>query len=235
MEQQISRKERERLARRKIMLDAARVVIAEKGYKRATLDEIAQKAEFGKGTIYNYFPGGKNEILFAILDDVYDDLYEISRSTLGSNDRSTFRERLTRYVEAILRYFMQQWDLFVIVMKEANRIAFGDEEAKALYFKGQMDRLVGVIVPVVSDAIARGDVKPYPAESVAHMVLGNIHGYLRYSCFSGIGGTNGEDGREPESRKAAELLCGILLDGLAPAGTAADGLDGNQEEWEEVQ
>ena len=53
------------------VLDAARTVFAEKGYADATLEEIAQRAEFGKGTLYNYFEGGKEEILFAVFDDLY--------------------------------------------------------------------------------------------------------------------------------------------------------------------
>jgi AcrR family transcriptional regulator len=63
----LSRKERERLMRRQAMLEAARAVFAEKGYANATLEEIAQRAEFGKGTLYNYFPGGKDELFLLSL------------------------------------------------------------------------------------------------------------------------------------------------------------------------
>ncbi|GIV59650.1 MAG: hypothetical protein KatS3mg043_0739 [Rhodothermaceae bacterium] len=55
----LPRRERERLMRRRAMLEAARAVFAEKGYLQATVDEIAQRAEFGKGTLYNYFTGGR--------------------------------------------------------------------------------------------------------------------------------------------------------------------------------
>jgi AcrR family transcriptional regulator len=220
MEQPVSRKERERQARRQIMLDAARVVIAEKGFKRATLDEIAQRAEFGKGTIYNYFREGKDEMLFAILDDVYDDLYQISLSTFGSVDSKSFRERLYGYVESFLGYFMIQQDLFVIIMKEANRIAFSDDDSKALYFKRQLDRLLGVIEPAIVSAVSRGEVKPYPSEAVAHMILGNVHGYLRYNCFRQIGDVNGDCAIDVDPRRAAEFLCSMLLDGLAATSPA---------------
>ncbi|MCP4230439.1 MAG: TetR family transcriptional regulator, partial [bacterium] len=49
-EKKLSRRERERLARRNDILAAARKVVAAKGYDRATLDEIAHEAEFAKGT-----------------------------------------------------------------------------------------------------------------------------------------------------------------------------------------
>lgn len=233
MEQPVSRRERERMARRHTMLEAARVVIAEKGLKRATLDEIAQRAEFGKGTLYNYFPNGKDEMLFAILDEVYDDLYTISKEAFEPSEPAPFGLRLRRYVESFLKYFMRQRDLFVIVMKEANRIAFGDEETKADYFKKHLDRLIGVLKPAVEAAVADGELKPYPAGSVAHMILGNVHGFLRYNCFEVVGGDKDEADMDAEAARAAELLCGILLNGMTADDAlirSANGKDAVEEE-----
>ncbi|MBK7257414.1 MAG: helix-turn-helix transcriptional regulator [Ignavibacteriae bacterium] len=63
----LSRKEREKRARQQDILKAARELIATKGFRDTTLDEIAQKAEFGKGTLYNYF-ASKEDIFHAIID-----------------------------------------------------------------------------------------------------------------------------------------------------------------------
>lgn len=49
------RKEREKLMRRETILGAAEGVFFDKGLRAATLDEIADKAEVSKGTIYLYF------------------------------------------------------------------------------------------------------------------------------------------------------------------------------------
>jgi AcrR family transcriptional regulator len=48
-----SRRERERLARRREILEAARKVFAARGYEGSTLDEVAREAEFAKGTLYS--------------------------------------------------------------------------------------------------------------------------------------------------------------------------------------
>lgn len=50
------RKERERNRRREEILNAAERVFAEKGILSSTIDDIACRAELGKGTLYNYFP-----------------------------------------------------------------------------------------------------------------------------------------------------------------------------------
>lgn len=49
------RKERERAARLQSIRQAALEVFAERGYAQATMDEVAEKAELAKGTVYYYF------------------------------------------------------------------------------------------------------------------------------------------------------------------------------------
>ena len=68
-----TRRERERLSRRNAILEAAQKEFAEKGYAQAKLEDIAKRAEFGKGTLYNYFKGGKQGMLFASFDQLFDD------------------------------------------------------------------------------------------------------------------------------------------------------------------
>jgi len=53
MATQVSR--RGRLLRRREIPDAARAVFAQKGCNAATLDDVAERAELGKGTFYNCF------------------------------------------------------------------------------------------------------------------------------------------------------------------------------------
>ncbi len=54
-------------ARRNLILDAAIEVIAEKGFQRTTIKEIAKKAEVADGTIYNYFKN-KDALFMSIID-----------------------------------------------------------------------------------------------------------------------------------------------------------------------
>lgn len=60
-----TRKERERAARKAAILDAAQNLFFSKGFDNTTMEEIAERAEFGKPTLYTYFKS-KEEILFHI-------------------------------------------------------------------------------------------------------------------------------------------------------------------------
>ncbi len=63
----LSRKERERLKRRELILDVAEETIIKHGFENATMDEIAEKAEVAKGTLYNHFES-KTHIYIAICE-----------------------------------------------------------------------------------------------------------------------------------------------------------------------
>jgi len=60
------RRERERLARREQILEAAKEVFEEKGFLNATTEEIAQRAELAVGTLYRYFQS-KEEMYISLL------------------------------------------------------------------------------------------------------------------------------------------------------------------------
>ncbi len=61
-----SRKEREREQHRQEILSAARQLFADKGFRNASMQEIAAAAEFATGTLYNFFQS-KEELFFELL------------------------------------------------------------------------------------------------------------------------------------------------------------------------
>ena len=50
---------------------AAKEVIAESGYQRATLEEIAQRAGMSKATIYIYYKN-KDDLFLQVVEELYD-------------------------------------------------------------------------------------------------------------------------------------------------------------------
>ena len=59
------RKEREKKMRRQQMMDAAKKVFASKGFDRATIENVAEEAEFSPATLYLYFKS-KDELLASL-------------------------------------------------------------------------------------------------------------------------------------------------------------------------
>lgn len=61
----LSRKEKEKLFRESVMVDAAEKLFAKKGFDSVTMNEISEEAEFTKRTLYRYFTS-KGDLFFAV-------------------------------------------------------------------------------------------------------------------------------------------------------------------------
>jgi len=70
---------KEKTKTRKRILQAASDVIIEKGFKAATMREIARRAEVGDATIYNYFPS-KEKLLYGFCEQKQDETAEALKS-----------------------------------------------------------------------------------------------------------------------------------------------------------
>jgi AcrR family transcriptional regulator len=68
-----SRSERRKQRNRQALIEAGYQIIAEKGIDAATMVEIAELADVGAGTVYNYFES-KNELVICVMEEVMDRL-----------------------------------------------------------------------------------------------------------------------------------------------------------------
>jgi AcrR family transcriptional regulator len=64
-----TRRDRRKRLNRQALIDAGYRVIAEKGIDAATMNEIAERADVGAGTAYNYF-ASKDELAMSVLEEV---------------------------------------------------------------------------------------------------------------------------------------------------------------------
>lgn len=217
----LSRRERERQMRRRAMIDAAQSVFAEKGYARATLDEIAERAEFGKGTIYNYFEGGKEDILYAIFDKTYREVVSIIAETFAGDDET--RPLRDRYHDLVVRgfeFYAEREDLLIILQKEAYRMAFSDDAERARYFHHWHGRILKAALPAIERAIERDEIRDLPATAIAHMLMENLDNLLVHRSLS----RRSQETLEPcnagisvhdDPHRAADFLATMLFDGLS--------------------
>lgn len=209
MDPVLSRKERERETRRQAILSSARSVISEKGYTNATLDEIAAKAEFGKGTLYNYFEGGKEEILFTIIDEMYAEVQNVMTQVLESSESESARDVLKRLIQELLQYYSDNVDTFMILVKEVQRLLIAGND-KSYYFIDKRNMLIETMVNPLQRYIDDKKIRDLPARAIAHMLLGNIHGCQMQAFLE-----QSNDCSLPlSSEKNAEFLSVMLLDGL---------------------
>ncbi len=115
----LSRREREKLMRRKEMLAAARTIFARKGYAATTLEDVAELAEFGKGTLYNYFPN-KEALFSSVLEEIFLGFSTVFDATLGSD--LDFEEKIRQVLEGSLRHAFTNPEGILLMMRESHHL-----------------------------------------------------------------------------------------------------------------
>lgn len=96
------RKEREFTRHRAEILTAALSLFAEKGYERTTMSEIAERAEFAVGTLYNFF-ADKRALYQSIIMDASLEFERVLVAALKSP--GTDIERIEHYIDEMANLF----------------------------------------------------------------------------------------------------------------------------------
>lgn len=82
----MSRKELERSFKKDFVGDVAFELFSSKPFDRVSMDEIAQKAEFGKGTLYKLFSGKEEIMVHVICRGIENLCCDLEEQCLGSSD-----------------------------------------------------------------------------------------------------------------------------------------------------
>lgn len=226
----LSRRERERQARREAMLRAAESVFAEKGYAHATLEEIAERAEFGKGTLYNYFEGGKEEIFFAVVDTIYNEICDLITGSMAADNGQPLRACYHDLVLRALAFYRDREDLFVILIKEAYRMCFSHDAEKVAYFQRQQARMVDALLPRLEEAATQDVLRDLPLPAMAHLLIENIDGLIVHRAIADThasdldassSGSCEHQAMLEDPEQAATFLTTMLFDGVATSTPAS--------------
>ena len=90
--------------RRPMVLDAAQAIFAEGGFSDASMSAIAARAGVSKAVLYDCFPGGKQEIYYALLDRGEQVFLDHMLAVLDHTTRLPLEESLREGFAAFMNY-----------------------------------------------------------------------------------------------------------------------------------
>jgi len=173
----MTRKERERERHRLEMLEAAEQVFVRKGYHGATVEEIAQEAEFAVGTIYNLFKG-KDDLYARVIEGIAQDfMKEFEANVLSSDDPE---QAIAAVIELRLTHFEDHRGFFRVFLDAApgSRMdpaqAF-PEDCAALY-----DRYVDAVTEIFRRGISRHTFDEADPLYLALCMEGIVNAFVAY-------------------------------------------------------
>ena len=106
------RQDRERLAVRHAILDAARDLFVSEGYSNVSMRKIADRIEYSPAAIYSYFPS-KDDIFFALAEEGFRLLAETASAT-AQKSADPF-ERLRNGLWAFYEFSKKQPEYFALM------------------------------------------------------------------------------------------------------------------------
>jgi AcrR family transcriptional regulator len=123
--------------RRKVLLDAARDVFADKGYHDAKVEDIAERANVAKGTVYLYFKDKR-----AVLEELIDGLFtRITMAIVRVDVGEEVTSQLVHNIRAIVAVFLQDLALTRVLLSYAAGADPASVEKVEAFYEGARSML----------------------------------------------------------------------------------------------
>ncbi|HCV44420.1 MAG TPA: hypothetical protein DGH68_13110 [Bacteroidetes bacterium] len=174
----IERKEREKEHRREEIINAAEKVFFENGLQVATMDEIAEKAELGKSTLYLYYKS-KEDLYLAVLMRGSQILYEVFEKALSSGEPTM--KLVANLGEAYYDFFKEHRNYFrMFHFFENPQLHKQVSEEMMQLCSTSNGRIWNLIVELIQRGVREGVIqKNLDPMQVAVMLWSNSNGLMR--------------------------------------------------------
>lgn len=177
-----SRRERERSARRQEILKIARGVFSEKSFYQATLEEIAERAEFAKGTIYGYF--SSKEDLFECLISEELDLLEGELKTALESAKNPM-DKLRAIISSMFHYFTERNEFMRIYLSHIGRMVGQQTASFQITFTKRHKRMIDYMTNFLQQSQKEGYFTRVRGTAGAYELQGIIHAAVLAWIMSG--------------------------------------------------
>ncbi len=127
------------------IFDAAVAVFSEKGFARATMEEVARRAGIAKGTLYNNYRS-KKELFLSLIEEGIERLESAVRREVAR--REDISGKLEALIGAQLSFFEEYRDYCKLLLSEVWGLGTRWEE--------QVERLRSGYIRIIRDLIEKG-------------------------------------------------------------------------------
>ena len=202
------RRKREKDQRRSAILNAARKLFFEKGFRYVTVENIARKAELSKGSIYLYFRSKEEIYTQILLNDI--DKFNKKSSLIFQNGKSA-AELVMDFAFIYVDFFLNDRELFRIMMTfmlhtEDMNLA----ETVNQHIIEVTNNTVKIIETILQQGIEKGE---FPSDINLRLsrnaMWGLLNGIISLHLFTGK-----EAHKEERIRSAVKASLDIFINGL---------------------
>lgn len=212
----IERRRKRKEENKIFILKAAESVFAKKGYSFATMDDIAEEAQFSKATLYQYFKS-KGDIFFEIilksLEEMNQELRRIFEKSIKAEEKLKEIVRFTfnffQEKENISRIFLMEMKFmqkFFNIIAERQKPAPNDHEffhLKNINPKRKVWR--DVVSQILTEGIESGEFRKMDVQDTAYVFTSLLHGFYFTKFWRK---------KKYNIEECTNLIHGIFLEGI---------------------
>ena len=172
------RREREREQRRADILDAAEKLFVEKGVANTTMDEVAETAEFSKGTLYLYFKN-RDDIFFGVNLRALTILKTLFGEAIKTDGNGLCKVQAIG--KAYYRFSQEYPNYFGIFMSfDPEKLDITDPESNGFHCHRCSEEVMSIVAEAVEIGIKDGSIRPEldPMET-AYILWGQTTGIIQ--------------------------------------------------------
>jgi AcrR family transcriptional regulator len=178
------------------ILQVAAELFTERDFHQVLMEDVATRADVGKGTVYRYFPT-KEELYFATIFEGWDQLgKELEAVVQQDGPLHDLLEHVTRQV---LSYFWHRRQFVALIHRLENNIG-GEEQAD---WQRRRDNIVGVFTNILTKGVAAQMLSSGQLRLVTEMYLGMLRSIILYR------------GEQDTPDTMTPLAVHLFLDGLS--------------------
>jgi TetR/AcrR family transcriptional regulator, cholesterol catabolism regulator len=174
MEQQNDFKSLDKSTRRRRIVDTAIKIFHEKGYRAATLDDVAKELGFTKAALYHYV-ASKKELLSIIyiqaLESFFATMYEIGKRDLAPPEK--LRLLMRHHIKHIV---IENLPMFGVFFSEENQLP----EKDCRKIREEKRKFTRVVEGVIEAGIAQGFFRPADIRLQAYAIIGMCNWMYRW-------------------------------------------------------
>ncbi len=187
------------------ILAAAQQEFADKGFHTARVEDIAARADVGKGTVYLYF-SSKSDLLTALLEDRFAQLGQRIEAVI--KEEQSAAEALHECIRAHFDFYNVHSAFIKLLYGHLGQVA-ANMEAPA---KKSIERLTRLVAGVLARGVQAGFLAGFDVHFLTQALQGMIHGVAFELVVTGS--------QEPPAA-AADLVYNLFCQGASAAGSTS--------------
>lgn len=142
-------------------------VFSRRGFYQAKIEEIAEEAGVGKGTVYEYF-SSKEELFLEMFLYIEEKCREMVQRELA--DVEPFPERLEKMFAVIMRFLKDYREMGQILFAGSPPVS--EEAQKVLREKNR--QMTAELIAMLEEAAAKGEIRPVNSRAAAQVIMGTL-------------------------------------------------------------